>query len=38
MLSPYKFLLSILLDNDAFYAPTIKSRDNLRRLWLEDSR
>ncbi|KAJ6086516.1 hypothetical protein N7467_005430 [Penicillium canescens] len=38
MLSPYKFFLGILFDNDAFCAPTIKSRDDLRRLWLEDSR
>ncbi|KAJ6097437.1 hypothetical protein N7499_001811 [Penicillium canescens] len=32
ILSPHKFLLSILFDNDAFYAPIIKSRDDLRRL------
>lgn len=38
MLSPHEFLLGILFDDDAFLAPGIQSRDDLRRLWLEDSR
>jgi hypothetical protein len=38
MLSPHEFLLGILFDDDAFCAPAIKSRDDLRRLWLEDGR
>ncbi|KAJ5098530.1 hypothetical protein N7532_005531 [Penicillium argentinense] len=38
MLSPHEFLLGILFDDDAFRAPAIKSRDDLRKLWLEDGR
>ncbi|OKP09914.1 hypothetical protein PENSUB_4626 [Penicillium subrubescens] len=38
MLSPHEFLLGILFDDDAFRAPAIRSRDDLRKLWLEDGR
>lgn len=38
MLSPHEFLLGILFDDDAFRAPAIKSRNDLRKLWLEDGR
>jgi hypothetical protein len=37
-LSPREFLLGILFDDDAFRACGIKSRDDLRRLYLEDGR
>lgn len=36
ILSPHEFLLGILFDNNAFWAPSIKTNEDLRRLWLEN--
>lgn len=38
MLSPHTFLLGMLLRNEAFRAPNLRSMDDIRRLFLEGGR